>query len=84
MAQPRERGSYFYKQSLISFPVGPYCGEVLCDVLHVHACHVSLGRPRLFNNHVICDGQANTYACKYKGHSLTWPPYHYLNLSNLK
>jgi len=31
------------KQSLISFLVGPYCGEVLCDVLPMDVCHIFRG-----------------------------------------
>ena len=31
------------KQALMSFSVGPYCGEVLGDVLPMDACHILLG-----------------------------------------
>jgi len=31
------------KQALISFSVGPYCHEVLCDVLPVDAYHILPG-----------------------------------------
>ena len=34
------------------------------------ACHLLLGRPWLFDNHVIHDVHANTYAFKYKGRNL--------------
>ena len=59
------------KQALISFLVGPYCGEAFCDVLPMDACHILLSRPWLFENHVIHNGHANTYAFKFKGCSLT-------------
>ena len=62
------------KQTLISFLVGPYYGEVLCDVLHMDACHILLSQPWLYENHMIHDGHANTYALKFKGHSLTLTP----------
>ena len=32
------------KQDLISFSVGSFCGEVLCYVLPMNACHILLGR----------------------------------------
>jgi len=56
--------------------VGPYCGEMLCDVLPRDARHMLLGRPWLFGNHVIHNGHANTYAFKYmsRNRSLTLLP----------
>jgi len=60
--------------ALISFSVGPYCGVVLCDVLPMNACHILLGRPCLFDNHMMHDGHANTYALQFKGRSLTVAP----------
>jgi len=54
------------KQTLILFLVGPYCGEVLCDILPMDACHVLLGRPWLFDNTVIHDMHVNTYALSIK------------------
>ena len=59
------------KQALISFSIGPYCGEALFDVLSMDACHILLGRAWLFDNHMIHDGHANTYTLKFMGHSLT-------------
>ena len=37
-------------------------------------CHIFLGRPWLFDNHVMHDGHANTYALKFKGCGLTSAP----------
>ena len=37
-------------------------------------CHIFLGRPWLFDNHVMHDGHANTYALKFEGHRLTLAP----------
>ena len=62
------------KQALISFWVGPCCGEVLCDVLHMDICHVFLGRPWLFDNYVMHDGHTNTYAMKLKDRNLILAP----------
>ena len=50
------------KQALTHFLVGPCSGEVL----PMDACHIFLGRPWLFDNHVMDDGHANTYAIKFK------------------
>ena len=58
------------KQALISFLVGTYCGEVLCDVRPMDACHILLGRPCLFDNHVMHDGLVNTNALKFKGRNI--------------
>ena len=71
------------KQALISFSVGLYYGEVLCDIFPMDAYHILLGRPWLFDNHVMHDGHANTYALKFKGRNLTLTPYHHQNLSKL-
>ena len=70
------------KQALISFSVGPYYGEVLCDVLPMDAFHMLLGQPWLFDNPVMHDRHANTYALKFKGCNLTMTPYHHPNPSN--
>ena len=33
------------RQALILFSVGPYHGEILCNILPMDACHLLLGRP---------------------------------------
>ena len=71
------------KQALITFSVGPYRGEILCDVLPMDVCLLLLGRPWLFDNHVIHDGLANTYTFNYKGCNLTLTLQPHLNPSNL-
>jgi len=38
------------------------------------ACHFVLGRPQLFDNHMIHDAHANTNAFKYKDRNLTLTP----------
>ena len=38
------------------------------------ACHLLLGIPWLFDNHVIHDRYANTYAFQYMGRNLTLTP----------
>ena len=38
------------------------------------ACHLLLGRPWLYDNHVIYDGYTNTYSLKHNEKSLTLAP----------
>ena len=37
------------KQLLLSFSIGKYHDEVLCDVVPMYASHILLGRPWQFN-----------------------------------
>ena len=37
------------KQVLVSFSIGKYKDEVLCDVVHMHDGHILLGRPWKFD-----------------------------------
>jgi len=62
------------RQALISFSIGPYCDEVLFDILPMDACHLLLGMPWLFDNHVIYGRHANTYTFKHNGKGLTLDP----------
>uniref|UniRef100_A0A2N9G5A0 Uncharacterized protein n=1 Tax=Fagus sylvatica TaxID=28930 RepID=A0A2N9G5A0_FAGSY len=47
------------KQVLISFSIGKYKDEVLCDVVPMHAGHILLGRPWQFDRKVTHDGFKN-------------------------
>ena len=49
------------KQVLISFSIGKYKDEVLCDVAPMHAGHLLLGRPWQFDRRVTYDGYKNRY-----------------------
>ena len=46
---------------LISFSIGKYKDEVLCDVVPMHAGHILLGRPWQFDRKAIHDGFKNMY-----------------------
>uniref|UniRef100_A0A2N9GLY6 Retrotransposon gag domain-containing protein n=1 Tax=Fagus sylvatica TaxID=28930 RepID=A0A2N9GLY6_FAGSY len=48
------------KQVLISFSIGKYKDEVLCDVAPMHAGHILLGRPWQFDRKVTHDGFKNS------------------------
>ena len=44
------------KQVLVSFSIGRYKDDVLCDVVPMHAGHILLGRPSQFDRKVNHDG----------------------------
>ncbi|KAK3023529.1 hypothetical protein RJ639_044795 [Escallonia herrerae] len=49
----------------ISFTIGKYKDEVLCDVVEMDACHLLLGRPWQFDMDAVHKGRENTYSfCK--------------------
>ena len=49
------------KQCLLSFHIGKFSEQVLCDILEMDACRVLLERPCLFERKVFYDGRKNTY-----------------------
>jgi len=67
----------------MSFLVGPYCGEVLCDMLLMDACHILLGRPWLFESHVMHDGHGTPMPLNLKRLSITLSPLPLPKLSKL-
>ncbi|XP_040932065.1 uncharacterized protein [Gossypium hirsutum] len=62
------------KQVLVSFNIGKYSDEVLCDVIPMHAGHLLLGRPWQFNRRVQHDGYTNRYTFKFMGKNVTLAP----------
>ena len=50
------------KQVLVSFSIGRYQDEVLCDVVPMQATHILLGRPWQFDRRVNHDGFKNRYS----------------------
>ncbi|KAF7800459.1 uncharacterized protein G2W53_045101 [Senna tora] len=50
------------KQFLVSYSIGKYCDEILCDVVPMHAGHILLGRPWEFHRKVKKDGFTNRYS----------------------
>ena len=56
-----------YKQVCLPFSIGPYCDEVMCDIIPMHATHVILGRPWQFDKYVTFDGRSNKYTLLYNG-----------------
>jgi len=47
------------KQVLITFYIGKYQDEVLCDVVPMEATHILLGRPWQYDRQVLHDGLTN-------------------------
>ena len=46
---------------LVTFSIGKYLDEVLCDVVLMHAGHILLGRPWQYDMRVTHDGFKNIY-----------------------
>ncbi|KAJ9536656.1 hypothetical protein OSB04_un000129 [Centaurea solstitialis] len=53
------------KQVLISFSIGQYKDEVMCDVVPMHVSHILLGRPWQFDRRIMYDGFQNQYTFKH-------------------
>jgi hypothetical protein len=62
------------KQVLISFSIGKYKDEVLCDVVPMHAGHILLGRPWQFDKKVTHDGFKNRYSFVKDSRTVTLVP----------
>ncbi|XP_031392126.1 uncharacterized protein LOC116204196 [Punica granatum] len=62
------------KQVLVSFTIGRYKDEVLCDVVPMHASHMLLGRTWQFDRQAIHDGYKNRYSFVKDGRKVTLVP----------
>ncbi|GKV11282.1 hypothetical protein SLEP1_g22547 [Rubroshorea leprosula] len=62
------------KQVLVSFSIGRYKDEVLCDVVPMHAGHLLLGRPWQYDGRVTHDGFKNHYSFVMEGKTITIAP----------
>ncbi|KAJ9536652.1 hypothetical protein OSB04_un000201 [Centaurea solstitialis] len=62
------------KQVLVSFRIGKYEDEVLCDVVPMQASHMLLGRPWQYDRHVKHDGFTNKYTFVHKDKPVTLVP----------
>ena len=61
-------------QTLISFTLGKYKDEVLCDVFSMHAGDILLGRPWQFDRKIMYDGYLNMYSFVKDGRKTTLVP----------
>ncbi|KAH0720213.1 hypothetical protein KY290_023060 [Solanum tuberosum] len=62
------------KQCMISFNVGRYEDEILCDVVPMQACHVLLGRPWQYDRDTTHHGKKNRYSLLHNGKKYTLAP----------
>ncbi|WP_240450277.1 retropepsin-like aspartic protease, partial [Streptomyces sp. S1] len=62
------------KQVLVSFRIGRYEDEVLCDVVPMQAGHLLLGRPWQFDRRVKHDGFTNKYSLVHNQTTITLVP----------
>lgn len=62
------------KQVLVSFAIGRYKDEVLCDVVPMHAGHILLGRPWQYDRRVTHDGYTNRYSFVVNKQPITLVP----------
>ena len=54
------------KQALVTYSIGNFKDEVLCDILPMDACHLLLRRPWQFDTDAIHNEKAKTYTFKIK------------------
>ena len=59
---------------LVSFRIGRYEDEVLCDVVPIQAGHMLLGRPWQFDRRVKHDGYTNKYSLIHNQRTVTLVP----------
>ncbi|XP_070054636.1 uncharacterized protein [Nicotiana tomentosiformis] len=62
------------KQCMISFNVGRYDDDILCDIIPMQAFHISLGRPWQYDRNVFHDGRKNRYSLELNGRKFTLIP----------
>jgi hypothetical protein len=62
------------RQVLVTFSIGKYLDEVLCDVVPMHADHILLGRPWQYDRRAIHDGFKNMYSFVKEGKTIKLAP----------
>uniref|UniRef100_A0A2N9EQB7 Reverse transcriptase/retrotransposon-derived protein RNase H-like domain-containing protein n=1 Tax=Fagus sylvatica TaxID=28930 RepID=A0A2N9EQB7_FAGSY len=62
------------RQMLVTFSIGKYLDEVLCDVVPMHAGHILLGRPWQYDRRVTHDGFKNMYSFVKGGKTIKLAP----------
>ena len=62
------------RQVLVSFSIGRYKDEVLCDVVPMHVSHILLGRPWQFDRKVNHDEFKNRYSFVKDNKTITLVP----------
>ncbi|XP_070037857.1 uncharacterized protein, partial [Nicotiana tomentosiformis] len=62
------------KQCMISFNVGRYEDDILCDIVPMQACHILLGHPWQYDRNVFHDRRKNRYSLELNGRKFTLAP----------
>nr|XP_033517225.1 uncharacterized protein LOC117281471 [Nicotiana tomentosiformis] len=62
------------KQCMISFDVGRYEDDILCDIIPIQACHILLGRPWQYDRNIFHDGKNNRYSLELNSRKFTLAP----------
>ncbi|KAH0760884.1 hypothetical protein KY290_016957 [Solanum tuberosum] len=62
------------KQCMISFSIGRYSDNVLCDVIPMQDCHIMLGQPWQFNRNAIHDRRKNRVSLELNKRKYTLAP----------
>uniref|UniRef100_A0A2N9J1K8 Reverse transcriptase domain-containing protein n=1 Tax=Fagus sylvatica TaxID=28930 RepID=A0A2N9J1K8_FAGSY len=62
------------RQVLVTFSIGKFLDEVLCDVVPMHAGHILLGRPWQYDRRVTHDGFKNMYSFVKGGKTIKLAP----------
>ncbi|XP_071902701.1 uncharacterized protein [Coffea arabica] len=62
------------KQVLVTFRIGRYADDVMCDVVPMQAAHILLGRPWQFDKRVTFDGFLNKYSFMHNCKKITLAP----------
>jgi len=61
-------------QFLISFSIGKYKDEVLCDVVPMEATHILLGKPCQYDRKTLHDGLTNKIYFHFQGREIILKP----------
>ena len=59
---------------MVTFTIGKYSDDVLCDVVPMHVGHLLLGRPLQYDKKVTHDGFRNRYSFVKDGRTVTLIP----------
>jgi len=62
------------KQVLLTFSIGKYVDDVLCDMVPIEVVHVFLGRPWQYDRDVVHNGVTNQYSFLHKGQKVVHSP----------
>ncbi|XP_071920674.1 uncharacterized protein [Coffea arabica] len=63
-----------HKQVLVTFRIGRYEDDVMCDVVPMQAAHILLGRPWQFDKRITFDGFLNKYSFMHNCKKITLAP----------